>query len=237
MPFIYPDNLTKYGGSINEHETYYQYINKSDGGNFSKKFLIKNYPSKGDAYKAAKSFQIYYAMKHGQVLNKYIQKNADTYVVYLDNEGNDLMIVDKAKLPLVNKYKWRMQNKITYPINEYNYTFHELAFRGEYAIHKNGNKLDNREKNVEIVDNEKYTWFMTHKNRKMRTDNTSGCTGVCKVRVGEYEYWEVRGVDYQGFRILKRFSVKRLGDVVAQSEAILYRMNNIDDSFKPDSSK
>ena len=57
----------------------------------------------------------------------------------------------------------------------------------------------------------------------MRQDNNSGCTGVCKVTVGKYEYWILEKNYYQGRKILKRFSVKKLGNLGAKSQAIKFR--------------
>ena len=230
MNIIYPNNLTKYSGGIVENDNFYQYLNKTDDNIYYKNFYYNKYSKKKDALDEAHKHMKKYCINNNQVLNKYIEKDNICFVVYL-NTDDDYMIVDKDHIELVNKYNWRLQNKITYAINESGIPFHELAFSSKYIIHKDGNKLDNRSNNIENVTEEQFIWHTTHKNRLMRLDNQSGFTGVCKVTVGKYEYWEVRGKNYQGRKILKRFSVKKLGDLGAKSQAIVFRKENIDDTY------
>lgn len=229
MNIIYPDKLTKYNGGITEKDKYYQYLNKTNNNTYYKNFYFKKYKNKENALKAAEKYMKQYCINNKQVLNKYIKKTPNCFIVYLNRD--DYMIVCKEQLDLVNNFNWRLQNKITYATNEDLIPFHELAFNSKYIIHKNGNKLDNRPENIEKVTEEQFIWYNTHKNRDMRQDNNSGCTGVCKVTVGKYEYWEVRGKNYQGRKILKRFSVKKLGNLGAKSQAIEFRKENIDNTY------
>lgn len=234
MKLCYPDNIEKYSGTILEKDNFYQYLNKCNNNLIYENFYYKKYKTKNDCYDDALKYMKDYCKKKDMVLNKYIKKN-NYLIVYL-NIQDKFLLVDLEFEELINKYNWRLQNRITYPITKDSsgnfIPFHELAFHHKHVIHKNGNKLDNRYSNVELVNEKQLSWNLKHKNRKKRNDNISGTTGVCKTNVGKYEYWEVRGIDYQQNKIMKRFSVKKYGDLGAKSMAITYRKEHIDQSKK-----
>ena len=52
------------------------------------------------------------------------------------------------------------------------------------------------------------------------------------MKTGTYEYWQVRGRDYQGKNINKKFSILQFGEDLAKEKAIEFRKDIIEKSYE-----
>jgi len=227
----YPKNINKYHGNIVEMKRGYKFRNNY--------FKNSDYNSPEDAYNATLNYKKQWCKDNNKIVNTY-RIIEDYVLVHLNKDY--YMKVDPSHMSIVEKYKWKMQNNCSYPTtfipeseraeDERAYIpFHEMAFRFKNVNHKNMDKLDYRPNNIEEVTKTKKKWRSYHPyHADLRENNVSGYTGVYKVKTKKYEYWQVRGVDYNGKKIAKKFSVTRYGDTGAKSMAIDYRNRYINHS-------
>jgi len=101
--------------------------------------------------------------------------------------------------------------------------WHQLFFNyedGLVADHINNKTFDNRIDNIRIV-----LAIENNRNRTINSKNTSGKQGVLHYIDNRYglHYWKVKITDNNQKRISKIFSIKKLGDAEAKSQAIEYR--------------
>lgn len=103
-----------------------------------------------------------------------------------------------------------------------------LAMRGSDLLstdlvdHEDGDKTNNSEDNIRPVDTK-----VNGENKSMRTDNTSGTTGVCwRTKKRGLTYAEARWKE-GGKGLSKAFSVAQHGLLVAFKLAALYRASRI----------
>jgi len=242
IEYHYPKNLKKkYMGSILEKKKKYIFFIDNTKHKVSEEFVFSDYPSKEDAYQEAVNYKIDWNIKNDTIKNKFRYVN-DYVLVNLNNDK--FMKIDKDDLRFIERYNWKLQNKITYPttfiplvkrkkedVDLAFLTFHEVAIGHRNVNHINNDKLDYRRKNIELVTEHKKNWKNNYLNRPLSSNNSSGFNGVYKVKTGEYEYWQVRGHNYNGKKINKKFSVLKLGDMNAKSQAINYRDKYIDNSY------
>lgn len=85
--------------------------------------------------------------------------------------------------------------------------------------HIDGNKTNNRLENLRECSRTENA-----RNQKMKSNNTSGFTGVCLENTNErFSYWTATWTDVFGILQRKRFSVRKLGSEKAKELAISFR--------------
>lgn len=113
--------------------------------------------------------------------NDIIIKNDIAFIVLRDTRGNETAkaIIDSSDVKLARKYKWYLSNN-GYAITRINRKkqlfLHRLIMNPPNDMqvdHINRNKLDNRRCNLRICTHQQNLF-----NTKIRSDNTSGVTGV-----------------------------------------------------------
>ena len=239
---IYPVNETKYYGSIIKTKKKVQfiiYVNK-------KRVLLKeNKFTDFDTHKEAiddiSVFRRKWSIDNNKVVNS--STTIDNKYLSIDVGDGKKMITDMCDKELVDKYHWRLHNGGCYvsrllPMDErtnkkreYRY-FHEDKISIKLVNHVNNNKLDNRAENLIDITNKKLAWKNQHCNKKMRIDNTSGITGVYRGCFKGYDYWEVKGVDYNNNKIQKKYGVRKWGEEAAKKLAHAFRNKLIEESYK-----
>ncbi len=111
--------------------------------------------------------------------------------------------------------------------------FHLMKYGLDHIDHLNKNPLDNRDANMGHLSKSQHSWKSQVGDAKMRINNSSGKTGVFYGCCGNYDYWEVRGKDFFGNKIYKKFSIKKYGYEGSRHMAIHFRDMIIDKSYKP----
>jgi hypothetical protein len=111
--------------------------------------------------------------------------------------------------------------------------FHTMKYGLTRVDFINGNQLDNRDINIGTLTERQHRWKAHALTAKANRSNTSGRTGVFHGKCGNYEYWEVRGRDFEGNKICKKFSVTKHGYEGAKWMASHFRDLVIDQSYKP----
>jgi hypothetical protein len=233
--FYYPNNINKYIGRIIKRRKKYIFRVKNKKYNFSKDFFVENYENLEELYDDVVKFKRKWNIENDTIINKYMKR--DGYLL-VDLGKDEYMKVEEKHLDIVDKYNWKLQNRMEHPTAYYvselgfgNYfLFQELAYDTKYIFQKNGDKLDYSEDNVEIITEEMRSWLINNKKEKTN-QNLSGFKGVYKVKTGDYEYWMVSGVTYKGRQIVKRFSIRKYGEMKAKSRAIKYRERYINTGY------
>ena len=111
--------------------------------------------------------------------------------------------------------------------------FHLLKYGLEHVDFLNKNPLDNRDENIGILSKSQHSWKSQVGDAKLRINNSSGKTGVFYGKCGNYDYWEVRGKDFFGNKIYRKFSISKHGYEGSKHMAIYFRNMIIDKSYKP----
>ena len=109
-----------------------------------------------------------------------------------------------------------------YAYNTTNGYFHVLLMNPEDGLvcdHINTRRYDNRFMNLRIV-----TQKINMQNKSISSANISGVTGVLKMKVGNYEYYESQITDNNNIRHRKLFSITKLGEVESKRQACEQRM-------------
>jgi len=244
--YYYPQNISKkYKGRIlkNKKDRVVFSVNLKNH-KYEKIFLLKDYNNNVDeAIKVAEEEKKNWNIENNLVINKY--QIIDDYALVDLNKGYQMKI-DLQDLNWLEKYNWKMQNKSTYPttfipLNNRKedetdlsfFTFHDVVFGYRYVNHLNDDKLDYRRKNIQAVNSIQRDWKINYLKKNIyENKNISGIKGVYKVKTGPYEYWQVRGFDYQGKKINKKFSILKLGDENAKKMAQEFRKKIIEESYE-----
>ena len=245
--YYYPENLSKkYKGRIlPKVKGKVIFLVDIKGYKYEKVFPLSDFNNnREDAIKAAEEEKRRWNIENNLVINRY--QIIDDYALVDLNKGHQ-MKMDLTDLKWLEKYNWKMQNKFSYPTtfiplrkrSSINsdiafFTFHEVVFGYRFVNHLNNDKLDYRRKNIKAVSSIQRDWKLNYllKNRKKKNNNTSGFKGVFKVKTGPYEYWQVRGTDYQGKNINKKFSILQFGEELAKEKAIEFRKEIIEKSYE-----
>jgi hypothetical protein len=111
--------------------------------------------------------------------------------------------------------------------------FHLMKYGLDHIDHLNKDPLDNRDVNMGHLSKSQHSWKSQVGDAKMRINNSSGKTGVFYGCCGNYDYWEVRGKDFFGNKIYKKFSIKKYGYEGSRHMAMHFRDMIIDKSYKP----
>lgn len=111
--------------------------------------------------------------------------------------------------------------------------FHLLKYGLEHVDFINKNKIDNRDINIGSLSKSQHSWKSQVGDAKLRSNNSSGKAGVFYGKCGNYDYWEVRGKDYFGNKIYRKFSINKHGYEGSKHMAVHFRDLIIDKSYKP----
>lgn len=240
---IYSKNPIKYNGSlIKQKKRYIFCVTEDKKRKVVKEFIISNYESIDKLKEEANKFKIQWGIDNNKTANSYTIIENSHLVVNVNN--NKSFLADLSDLEIVEKYIWKIQNGSCYitallpknerkdaKMREYS-PFHKVKLGTELINHINNNKLDNRSSNLKKTTINKHRWKIQHCNKKKRSDNTSGNTGIYKGSYKGYEYWQVRGVDYNNNTVNKKYGIRKWGDEGAKAMAEKYRNDFIDESYK-----
>jgi hypothetical protein len=157
--------------------------------------------------------------------NQYYYFRDEFYIVKLSREKWMILEDCKKSRRLLRLYCWSVSN-YGYGATVYEdtiKTWHQLFLNYEkdmVADHINNKTFDNRSENLRIV-----TQRQNMRNLSKRSNNTSGKQGVnrylCK---GKNHYWVARICNNEGKRIVKQFSIDKLGEEEAKRLAIEKRL-------------
>ena len=141
-------------------------------------------------------------------------------IVKLTQEKWCIMPTDEKSVDLLRKNVFYYSNG--YARNTTNGMFHVLLMDPEDGLvcdHINTRRYDNRFMNLRIV-----TQKINNQNKSISSANTSGTTGVLKVKKGNNYYYQAQITDNNNIRYQKYFSITKLGDLEAKRQACEQRM-------------
>lgn len=142
-------------------------------------------------------------------------------IVKLTQEKWCIMPTDEKSDDLLRKNVFFYSNG--YARNKTNGMFHVLLMDPEDGLvcdHINTRRYDNRFMNLRIV-----TQKINNQNKSISSANTSGTTGVTKVKMGNNDYYQAQITDNNNIKLRKLFSITKLGEVESKRQAILQRMD------------
>ncbi len=111
--------------------------------------------------------------------------------------------------------------------------FHLIKYGLEHVDFLNKNRLDNRDENIGLLSKSQHSWKSQVHDAKLRSNNSSGKAGVFYGKCGNYDYWEVRGKDFLGNKIYRKFSINKHGYEGSKHMAFHFRDLVINKSYKP----
>lgn len=183
-----------------------------------------------------------------------IQNNSTYATVYMNDEDyqkfNSYLISIKDKLEDLNvSYIYDnmlkiLEEKNNLQINDsqinnnsdkkrHYISFHLLKYGLEHVDFLNKNRLDNRDENIGLLSKSQHSWKSQVGDAKLRVNNSSGKAGVFYGKCGNYDYWEVRGKDFIGNKIYRKFSINKHGYEGSKYMAFHFRDLVINKSYKP----
>jgi hypothetical protein len=163
----------------------------------------------------------------------------NNYLTYIKENSNDSNIKYVYEnmfnaLNENNNNKEKDADKLLSSSSKRHYiSFHLLKYGLEHVDFLNKNRLDNRDINIGILSKNQFNWKSQVGDAKLRINNTSGKAGVFYGKCGNYDYWEVRGKDFLGNKIYRKFSVNKHGYEGSKYMAFYFRDIVIDKSYKP----
>ena len=158
--------------------------------------------------------------KHKTNKNKYYYFKRRYYIVQI-NDMWFIMSDCKRTRKLLRKYTWSHMGS-GYIFNGSNklYLHRKITKCKDDLVvdHINRYPYDNRDDNLRCI-----TSSSNSRNRTISCRNTSGRQGVIKCTMRDLEYWKARICNNDGRRIVKCFSIAKMGDEMAKKYAILQR--------------
>jgi hypothetical protein len=237
--FIYPDDIKKYSGTLIVKNNKIDFKIKKKNRIYNiRSFKFEDYNnSKDDTMDIAIKYKKKWSIANNMVQNymELIETEKEPYYKVYYSEGK-YFIIDKEDEYLIQKYSWiKNNNYIATLIKNENgkkyIPFHKFKLDCNYIEHLNNNKLDNRSCNLKKITCEQLGWKKQHCNKKLRSDNKEGKTGIYKGKYKNYEYYEVKGLDYNRKKIYKKFNINKYGENNAKKLASLYRDKYIEESY------
>ncbi len=248
----YPNNLSKYSGTIIKQRLKYIFKVVKNKKNIE----TIEYPFIDETTREVAEENIIqskkdWSIKNNQVKNKY-QINNNIIKVYLDDVNT--FTTDLNLLSKVDEYNWYLldghvgtmikknvddddsnKKKLKrYKLYFYHHVTNNVTTNYKNVVHKDSDKMNNCLENLLITSDDDVSKIQ-HFNHKRRKDNTSGCTGVYKGKYKNKEYWEVKGIEFNGCHIYKKYSVDKYGDNGAYAMACNFRDNFINKSYQIES--
>lgn len=185
-------------------------------------FNYKEHGSKDAAWKAAENWLRERSDELGITRNKW-KIEGDTLFVKL-TQGY-IMQTDPEALPLVEKYFWCVHvpphGHTQYAhgnVDDKCLKFHRVYTGFSMVDHIDRNGLNNKRSNLRDVGQK-----LNQRNRKVNSNNESGCNGVSRRERGERSAWEANWRELDGRHVTRSFSIARWGDEEARRLAIAAR--------------
>lgn len=212
---IYPENIKKYSGGVHPVK------NK-----FRAKIRLKNYKfseyfdTYEEAFDKLKNINIKKKLPiKNLIYPQYKNEKLDHYEILLTKDKRTK--IDIEDLEKVDKYNWFYDGgyaltNLNGKLRLHNYIKDHIPTDEKTIDHINTDRLDNRKLNLRIANNREQSI-----NRKIRSNNTSGVTGV---HLDKNNNWISRYHDEKGIRQQKSFSVNLYGYEEAKQMAIDLRL-------------
>ena len=156
--------------------------------------------------------------------NKFYWYINQYYIVQLNDEKWMILTTGERSIDLLVDHIWAYSNGYAITnIDKSTTSFHikimNMDDNNDLVVdHINIKKFDNRLQNLRMA-----TIQDNNRNKPKRNDNISGTTGVYKSTDHGLDYWISSINDNDNKAIIKRFSIKKLGDEQAKNRAILQR--------------
>jgi hypothetical protein len=157
-----------------------------------------------------------------------------SYLTSIKNNSNDpnITYVYENMLQKLEEKENTQSNDINTKKRHY-IPFHLMKYGLEHVDFLNKNRLDNRDENIGLLSKSQHSWKSQVGDAKLRVNNSSGKAGVFYGKCGNYDYWEVRGKDFLGNKIYRKFSINKHGYEGSKHMAFHFRDLVIDKSYKP----
>lgn len=161
--------------------------------------------------------------------------NFNSYLISIKNSSNDpnVQYVYENMLETLQNKNNSTSNLSNFEKKRHYIPFHLLKYGLEHVDFLNKNRLDNRDENIGLISKNQKIWKSQIGDAKLRVNNSSGKAGVFYGKCGNYDYWEVRGKDYFGNKIYRKFSINKHGYEGSKHMAFHFRDLVIDKSYKP----
>ena len=143
-------------------------------------------------------------------------------IVKLTQEKWCIISTDERSVDLLRKNVFCYTSLGGYARNTTNGYFHVLLMNPEDGLvcdHINTRRYDNRFMNLRIV-----TQKINMQNKSISSANTTGTTGVTKVKMSNNDYYQAQITDNNNIKLRKLFSITKLGDLEAKRQACEQRM-------------
>lgn len=191
----------------------YLIVNKKDSSlieNFD--WRIQNNSTYATTYMNENDYQKFYSYLKDKLDNPNVAYVYDNMIKILEEKDSSDSINDKKRHYI---------------------PFHIIKYGLEHVDFLNKNRLDNRDENIGILSKSQYSWKSQVGDAKLRVNNSSGKAGVFYGKCGNYDYWEVRGKDFLGNKIYRKFSINKHGYEGSKYMAFHFRDLVINKSYKP----
>lgn len=228
----YSSNLSKYLGTIIKQNNKYIFkVIKDKKILHKKEFSFLNILQE-TAYQNAVDYKKKWSIDNNYTKN-YYYIDGDNIRVHLTFDK--YFITNKNNLDKIEKYIWYLIDgyvgtMISEDKKRKKIYLHNFLTDEKQVVHKDTNKMNNTTENLLVTDEETARKIKSFNHIK-RKDNTSGFTGVYKGCFKNKEYWEVKGHDFNGNNIYKKYSIDKYGSQSAYSLACDFRDKFINQSY------
>jgi hypothetical protein len=228
----YSSNISKYIGSILSQNNKYIYKVIKNGKLVHKKEFSYVNISPIIAHQNAIDYKKQWSIDNNYVKNYYTINNN---IIKIHLKLDKFFITDLSNIDKVDKYIWYLMDgyvatMITENKKRQKIYFHNYIANNENVVHKDCDKMNNTLSNLLITD-DKIAKKVHNFNHIKRKDNTSGFTGVYKGKYKNREYWEVKGYDFNGNHIYRKYSIDKYGVEGGYGLACDFRDKFINNSF------